>query len=213
MPIRPALEADAPEPLVACAPPRSCRRRGRSPRRCTAGWRAATTSRARARARAAPDRRPRARRVVGHVVERERRVAVGAERAVGVEGDPPRPAQHADVEVEDASRVAAGEEDREERDDRQHEKAQPEEDEHDVVRDREEPLDEPEPAAQRRRRALPRCAAGTAAVRPSPLLRACWTLGDQVARCTRVSPPMPRTRAVSLAYVSVHLCEPPYDRD
>ena len=44
-----------------------------------------------------------ARRVVGHVVERERRVAVGAQRAVGVERDPPRPAENADVEVEDAS--------------------------------------------------------------------------------------------------------------
>ena len=56
------------------------------------------------------------RRVVRHVVERERRVAIGAERGVRVEGDPPRPAQHAEVEVEDAARVAAREEDREERD-------------------------------------------------------------------------------------------------
>ena len=91
-----------------------------------------------------------ARRVVGHVVERERRIAIGAQRAVGVERHPPRPAENADVEVEDATRVAAGEEDREERDDRQNEQREPEQREHDVVRDREDPLHEPEPAAQLR---------------------------------------------------------------
>ena len=83
-----------------------------------------------------------------YVVERERRIAVGAQRTIGVERDPPRPAENADVEVEDASRVAAGDEDREERDDRQNEQRQPEQREHDVVRDREDPLHEPEPAAQ-----------------------------------------------------------------
>ena len=54
---------------------------------------------------------------------------------------------HADVEVEDGARVAPREEDREERDHRQHEEREPEEREHDVVRDREQPLHEPEPAA------------------------------------------------------------------
>ena len=90
------------------------------------------------------------RRVVGHVVERERRIAVGAERAVRVERHAPRPAEHSDVEVEDAPRVAARDEDREERDDGQHEKRQPQEREHDVVGNREDPLDEPEPTAETR---------------------------------------------------------------
>ena len=40
-------------------------------------------------------------RVVGDVGEGERRVAVGAQRAVAVVGDPPRPAEHTDIEVED----------------------------------------------------------------------------------------------------------------
>ena len=88
------------------------------------------------------------RRVVLRLAERERRVTVGAKRAVRVEGHPPRPAQHAHVEVEDPSRVAAGEEDREECDDRQNQEGEPEEEEHDVVRDRKQPLDEPEPAAE-----------------------------------------------------------------
>ena len=86
--------------------------------------------------------------IVGHVVERERRIAVGAERAVGVEGDAPRPAEHSEVEVEDPARVAPREEDREERDDREHEEREPQEREQDVVRDREQPLHDPEPAAQ-----------------------------------------------------------------
>ena len=87
---------------------------------------------------------------VGRVVgEREGRVRVGSERAVGVEADAPRPAEDADVEVEDPSRVTAREEDRESGDDgRQHE-ADPEDDEDDEVRDREQPLEEPLPAAQR----------------------------------------------------------------
>ena len=87
------------------------------------------------------------RRVVRHVVEREGRVAIRAQRCVRVEGDPPRPAHDPDVEVEDRARVAPREEDREERDHGQHEERQPEEREHDVVRDRERPLHEPEPAA------------------------------------------------------------------
>ena len=89
------------------------------------------------------------RRVVGHLVQREGRIAVGAERAVRVEGHTPRPAQHADVEVEDPPRIAAREEDREERDDGHDDERRPEEEEDDVVRDREQPLDEPLPAAQR----------------------------------------------------------------
>ena len=90
------------------------------------------------------------RRVVGCRVERERRVAVGAEGAVRVVRDAPGPAQHAEVEVEDAPRVAPGEQDREEGDDREHHEGDPEEEEHDEVRDRQQPLHEPEPAAQLR---------------------------------------------------------------
>jgi hypothetical protein len=89
--------------------------------------------------------------IVGSLAEGERRVLVGRERAVAVERDAPCPAQNADVEVEDAARVAAGEEQREERHDRQDEIGEPEKDETDEVRDREQPLDEPEPAAQLRR--------------------------------------------------------------
>src|SRR6185295_2230019 len=86
-------------------------------------------------------------RVVGHLAERERRIAVGAERAVRVVRDTPRPAEHADVEVEEPARVALREEDREERDDRDEEERDEQEREDDVVRDREGPLDEPQPAA------------------------------------------------------------------
>ena len=87
-------------------------------------------------------------RIVRHVGERERRIAVGAESCVRVERNAPRPAQDAEVEVEDAAGIAPGEEDREERDHRQNEERKPEEREHDVVRDREDPLHEPQPAAQ-----------------------------------------------------------------
>ena len=90
------------------------------------------------------------RRIVGLLVERERRVAVGTQRAVRVVRDAPGPAQHADVEIEDAPRIATGEQDREEGDDRQHGEGDPEEEQHDEVRDREQPLHEPEPAAQLR---------------------------------------------------------------
>src|SRR5204863_7822123 len=57
---------------------------------------------------------------------------------------------HADIEVEQASRVATGEENREERDDADECECDPEEEEHDEVRDREKPFDEPEPATELR---------------------------------------------------------------
>ncbi len=107
------------------------------------------------------------RRIVGHVVERERWVPVGAKRGVRVEGDPPGPAEDAEVEVEDAARVPPGEEDREERDDRQDEDRQPQEREHDVVGDRQQPLDEPQPAAQLAGRAVPRSGLGTSGGLPA----------------------------------------------
>ena len=90
------------------------------------------------------------RRVVGLLVECERRVPVGTQRPVRVVRDAPGPAQHAEVEVEDASRVATGEQDREEGDDREHGEGDPEEEQHDEVRNREQPLHQPEPAAQLR---------------------------------------------------------------
>jgi hypothetical protein len=81
--------------------------------------------------------------------QRERWIAVGGERAVGVERHAPAPAQDADVELEDAARIAAGDQDREEGDDRQPDEREPQEEQHDVVRDGEQPLDQPQPAAQR----------------------------------------------------------------
>ena len=51
---------------------------------------------------------------VGRVVDPsqgERRVAVGAQGGVDVEPDPPVPAQHADIEVEQGPRIAAGDHD------------------------------------------------------------------------------------------------------
>ena len=82
------------------------------------------------------------------LLQAERRVVVGAQPAVRVVGDPPGPAQHADVEVEDRPGVAAGEQDRDQRDDRQHDEGQPQEGQHDEVGDREQPLDQPEPPAE-----------------------------------------------------------------
>src|SRR5205085_10745126 len=55
-------------------------------------------------------------RIIRYVLECEGWVLVGGECAVAVEADPPGPAEHADVEVEQSPRVAAGEEDREESD-------------------------------------------------------------------------------------------------
>ena len=63
------------------------------------------------------------RRVVRHLGQGERRVAVGAQGAVAVVVHPPGPAQHADVEVEQRPRIAPGEQDREERDHADHEEA------------------------------------------------------------------------------------------
>src|SRR5207247_3622788 len=58
------------------------------------------------------------------------------------------PASDAHDEVERAARIAAGEEDREPRVDDDGEGREAEEQEHDVVRDREDPLDERKPAVQ-----------------------------------------------------------------
>ena len=116
-------------------------------------------------------------RVVGDVVESERRVTVGPERAVRVEGDPPRPPQDTEVEVEHPARIAAGDEDREEGDERQDDEREPEEREDDVVRDRQEPLDEPEPAAQM----LVWSALDANGIWLVALHAACWPYGDTKA--------------------------------
>src|SRR6266542_882972 len=58
------------------------------------------------------------------------------------------PAQHSKHEIEQPAGVAAGKEEREPRDDNRHEHREPEEEQHDVVRDREQPLHEREPAVQ-----------------------------------------------------------------
>ena len=56
------------------------------------------------------------RRVVRHVGQGERRIAVGAQGPVAVVVHAPGPAHDPDVEVEQRPRIAAGEQDREERD-------------------------------------------------------------------------------------------------
>src|SRR5207302_1648371 len=53
-------------------------------------------------------------RIVRYVAQREWRVAIGAQRAVPVVAHPPGPPQHTRGEVEDRSRIAAGEQDGEE---------------------------------------------------------------------------------------------------
>ena len=69
------------------------------------------------------------------LAERERRIAIGAERAIRVVRDAPRPAEYSHVEVEDRARVARGEKDREEGHDAHQGERDPEEHENDVVRD------------------------------------------------------------------------------
>ena len=86
---------------------------------------------------------------VGRVVgpgQGERWVAVGADGGGGVEADPPAPAQHADVEVEQGAWIAAGEQDGEAGDHRGDHERDPQERQHDVVRDGEEPFHQPQPA-------------------------------------------------------------------
>src|SRR5215212_3152791 len=89
--------------------------------------------------------------IVGNVLERERRVLVGAQCAVAVEADAPGPAQDAEVEVEEPPRIAPGEEDREEGGHADNREGDEEEEEDDEVRNGQQPLDEPEPAAEPRR--------------------------------------------------------------
>ena len=88
-------------------------------------------------------------RIVGCGAEGERRILVGAETATGgVVGHPPRPAEHTAGEVEQRTRVAAGEQDAEPGNDGDHQKCRPEKGEHQVVRDGQEPFHQPLPAAQ-----------------------------------------------------------------
>ena len=80
-------------------------------------------------------------------VQREGWVAIGGEQD-GVGRNADAPASDADDEVEQSARVAAGEQDREPRDHHAHERSDTEEHEDYVVRDRQEPLHERQPAVQ-----------------------------------------------------------------
>ena len=69
--------------------------------------------------------------VVGYVGQAEGRIPVGGQRAEGVVVHPPRPAQHAHIELEQRWRVSAGEGDGEERDHADHHEGHPQESQHD----------------------------------------------------------------------------------
>ena len=91
-------------------------------------------------------------RRVGRVLgQAERRVPVRGQRAVRVVRDAPGPAQHADVEVEDGPGVATGHEDGHEGHEAEHHEGDPQERQDHVVRQRQQPLDQPEPAGGRGR--------------------------------------------------------------
>ena len=91
-------------------------------------------------------------RRVGRVLgQAERRVPVRGQRAVRVVGDAPGPAQHPDVEVEDGPGVATGHEDGHEGHEAEHHEGDPQERQDHVVRQRQQPLDQPEPAGGRGR--------------------------------------------------------------
>ena len=81
------------------------------------------------------------------LAQRERRVAIGDEDE-GVADHAVVPAGHAFDEREDAARIATGEQDREPRADDEQRRGQVEEEQGDVVRDGEEPLDERQPAVE-----------------------------------------------------------------
>ena len=87
--------------------------------------------------------------ISGVLGQREGRVPVGAERADRVVLHPPGPPQHAHVELEDRPRVAAGDHDRHHRHRAEHDEGQPQEGQHDVVRDHQDPFDQPQPAGRR----------------------------------------------------------------
>ena len=89
---------------------------------------------------------------------------------------PPGPPQHPDVELEDRPRVAAGDHDRHHRHRAEHDEGQPQEGQRDVVRDHQDPFDQPQPAGQRAHPATRPPAPGTRAQQPSrspPAARQC----------------------------------------
>jgi arsenite methyltransferase len=86
-------------------------------------------------------------RKTGSRAEPEGRVPVDHEDE-GIRDDAVRPAKDPEDEVEQAPWIAAGEEDREPGDDHRHKRRQPEERQQYVVRDREQPLHEREPAVE-----------------------------------------------------------------
>jgi hypothetical protein len=87
--------------------------------------------------------------VVRVVPQAERRVLVGCQRAVCVVLDTLGPAQDTDVEVEDRPRIPPRPHDREESSCAENNKGNPQESENDVVRDRQQPFDCPQPPGER----------------------------------------------------------------
>src|SRR5665213_196192 len=79
--------------------------------------------------------------------EAERRVAIG-DQHVGVRDHAVRPAADADEEVEHPAREATGEEDHEPSGDHDEERGDVEEEQHHVVWDRQQPLDQRQPAVE-----------------------------------------------------------------
>src|ERR1700744_4046520 len=90
-------------------------------------------------------RSPRERGASG--VQAERRVAVGDQQE-GIRRDAVVPPEHALDEVKQRPRVTTREEDRKPGDDGGDQRTDREEEEHDVVRDREEPLDQRQASAE-----------------------------------------------------------------
>ena len=88
--------------------------------------------------------------ISGVLGQREGRVPVGAERADRVVLHPPAPPQHAHVELEDRPRVAAGDHDRHHRHRAEHDEGHPEEAQHEVMREHQDPFEQPQPARRRR---------------------------------------------------------------
>jgi hypothetical protein len=75
-------------------------------------------------------------------------VSVGAQGRVHVEPNPPVPPQDTDVEVEQRARVATGEQDREAGDHGGDHERDQQERQHQIVRDGQEHLSQPQPAGQ-----------------------------------------------------------------
>src|SRR5215207_2716071 len=82
--------------------------------------------------------------VVGDIGESERRIPVGTQRRITVKAHPPRPPNHPDIEVEQPFRIPGREQNREEGDHGDYPEREPQENQNDVVRDQQQPLDQPQ---------------------------------------------------------------------